>query len=169
MTGSILNIFHTYGVYIVLALCIIVIILFIMLVISFKLINKLEDKYRKFMRGANNKNIEQLVTGYLDKVDESQKRTEYMDELYKSMEKRINGCFQKMSIIRYRAFENVGSDLSFSIALLDNNDDGFILTGIYGRDESTTYAKPIDKGLSRYELSEEEKRVLQDAINKKVI
>ena len=92
-----------------------------------------------------------------------------MNELYKSMEKRIAGCFQKMSIIRYRAFEDVGSDLSFSIALLDNNDDGFILTGIYGRNESTTYAKPIDKGLSRYELSEEEKHVLQDAINKKII
>lgn len=167
--GSMLSIFSNYQGYIILALCIIVIILFVMLIISFKLINKLENKYRKFMRGVDNKNIEQLVISYLDKVDESKKQTEYMNELYKSMEKRINGCFQKMSIIRYRAFEDVGSDLSFSIALLDNNDDGFILTGIYGRNESTTYAKPIDKGLSRYELSEEEKHVLQDAINKKII
>jgi hypothetical protein len=68
--------------------------------------------------------------------------------------------------LRYRAFENVGSDLSFSISLLDNNNDGFIITGIYGRNDSTTYAKPIDKGLSRYDLSEEEKEVLEKAINK---
>ena len=67
-------------------------------------------------------------------------------------------CVQKVSIIRYKAFEDVGSDLSFSIALLDENNDGIILTGIYGRNESTTYAKPIDKGISRYDLSEEEKQ-----------
>lgn len=74
--------------------------------------------------------------------------------------------YSKVSIVRYRAFEDVGSDLSYSIALLDNNNNGVILTGIYGRNESTTYAKPIDKGLSRYELSDEEKYVLKDAMNK---
>ena len=49
---------------------------------------------------------------------------------------------------------------------LDGNNDGVILTGIYGRNESTTYAKPIDKGISRYDLSEEENTVLKEAINK---
>jgi hypothetical protein len=59
----------------------------------------------------------------------------------------------------------VGSDLSFSIALLDGNQNGVIITSIYGRNESTTYAKPIDKGISRYDLSEEEKKVLGQVIN----
>lgn len=72
--GSMLSIFSNYQGYIILALCIIVIILFVMLIISFKLINKLENKYRKFMRGVDNKNIEQLVISYLDKVDESKNR-----------------------------------------------------------------------------------------------
>lgn len=166
--GSMLSIFSNYQGYIILALCIIVIILFVMLIISFKLINKLENKYRKFMRGVDNKNIEQLVISYLDKVDESKNRPSIWMNCIKAWKKNQR-MLSKMSIIRYRAFEDVGSDLSFSIALLDNNDDGFILTGIYGRNESTTYAKPIDKGLSRYELSEEEKHVLQDAINKKII
>ena len=73
---------------------------------------------------------------------------------------------QKVAIVRYKAFEDVGSDLSFSIAILDGEDNGIILTGIYGRQESTTYAKPIDRGISRYDLSEEEITVLNNAINK---
>ena len=73
------------------------------------------------------------------------------------------GCVQKVAIMRYKAFENVGSDLSFSIAILDGNNDGVLLTGIYGREESVTYAKPVDKGISRYDLSEEEKQVLNEA------
>ena len=51
--------------------------------------------------------------------------------------------------------------------LLNEINDGVIVTGIFGRNESTTYAKPIDKGLSRYDLSSEEKEVLQKAMNKK--
>ena len=66
----------------------------------------------------------------------------------------------------YKAFEDIGSDLSFSIAMLDENNDGLILTGIFGREESTTYVKPVDKGISRYDLSEEELTVLNEAINK---
>lgn len=60
----------------------------------------------------------------------------------------------------------MGSDLSFSIAMLNGNNDGIVLTGIYGRDESVVYAKPIDKGISRYDLSEEEEQVLLEACNK---
>ena len=57
--------------------------------------------------------------------------------------------------------------MSFSIAILDSYNDGVIITGIYSRQDSITYAKPVDKGISRYELSEEETYVLNDAINKK--
>ena len=60
----------------------------------------------------------------------------------------------------------MGSDLSFSVAILDAYNDGIILTGIYSRNDSTAYAKPIDKGISRYDLSEEETYVLNEAINK---
>ena len=109
----------------------------------------------------------QLVLGYFDKIDEAKTTTEATKEKCNSIEKKVQSCLQKTSILRYRAFENVGSDLSFSISMLDNNNDGFILTGIYGRNDSTTYAKPIEKGLSRYDLSEEEKEVLKKAIGKK--
>lgn len=150
--------------YIILGLSVIVLILMIMLLIAFKSINKLETRYRKLTRGANNKNLEEIILGYLDSIDDIKALTENIKNDHKELEDKIKGCVQKVSILRYKAFEDVGSDLSFSIALLDHNNDGIMLTGIYGRNDSTVYAKPIDKGISRYDLSEEEQEVLDNAI-----
>ncbi|WP_027626060.1 DUF4446 family protein [Clostridium lundense] len=166
--NNILSIIDSFQNIIIAALVAMVIILFFMVIIQLKAINKLENRYRKLMRGTDNKSIEELVTMHLDKIDKASEQTEYMMELYKSLNNRVDTCVQRVSIVRYRAFEDVGSDLSYSIALLDNKNNGVILTGIYGRNESTTYAKPIDKGLSRYELSDEEKYVLEDAMNKSI-
>ncbi|MBP2034001.1 hypothetical protein J2Z42_002718 [Clostridium algifaecis] len=165
---DILKLMGEFQLYIIGAMFIIIIIMFIMIITSFKALNKVERRYKKFMRGVDNKNLEQLVTGYLDNIDEVKKETNIMKKEFNQLKLESKKCIQKFSIIRYRAFEDVGSDLSFSVAILDGNNDGILLTGIYGRSESTTYAKPIDKGMSRYELSEEENQVLQECINKKM-
>ena len=73
---------------------------------------------------------------------------------------------QKLGVVRFNAFDNTGSDLSFSVALLDAADAGFVLSGIYGREESRVYAKPVLKGESTYLLTKEEKQAL-DAARKK--
>ncbi len=163
---EILNIITEIQPYLTIGLGLISILLFILIIILFSSLNKIEKRYRKFMRGTSNKNLEELVTSYLDKVDEATKQSEAIKELYDGIDNRLKECVQKVSIVRYKAFEDIGSDLSFSIALLNSNNDGVIITGIYGRNESTTYAKPIDKGISRYDLSEEEMQVLNEAINK---
>lgn len=164
---NLLNVLNGIEIYIILGISILIAILIILIIVLFNSLNRLESRYRKFMRGVNNKNLEDFIINYLDKVDDAKNNTEYLMEKYKTLENKVNGCVQKVSLIRYRAFEDVGSDLSFSVAFLDNNNDGLILTGIFGRNESTTYAKPIDKGLSRYELSKEEMHVLKDAMSKK--
>lgn len=166
---NVLNIISQFQSYIVLGLVIINIIFLILVIVLFTSLTSIEKKYRKFMRGVNNKNLEELVISYLDKIDEAKAISESVKDMYEDINSRVKGCIQKTSIIRYKAFEDVGSDLSFSIALLNDNNDGVIITGIYGRNESTTYAKPIDKGISRYDLSEEELHVLNDAMNKEIL
>ncbi|MCM8711936.1 DUF4446 family protein [Clostridium sp. SYSU_GA19001] len=167
--NDIIQMISGYEHYILIGLLIMIIILSIVVFILLRAVNKIETRYRKFMRGVNNKNLEELIISYLDKVDEVKSDSKKLKEIYNNLDNRVKNCVQKMSIIRYRAFEDVGSDLSFSIALLDDNNDGAIITGIFGRHESTTYAKPIDKGISRYDLSEEEQQVLEDAMNKKSV
>jgi len=75
--------------------------------------------------------------------------------------------FQKIGIIRFNPFKEVGSDQSFSVAILDGNDNGIVITSLYTREESRVYGKPIKGGFSEYNLSEEEKQAIEKAKNGK--
>lgn len=152
--------------YIMIGMTVIIILLFIMIIVLFKAVGRVENRYRKLMKGTNNKNLEEMLLERLDSIEDAKEISKKVLNECEKLEIKMKECIQKVAIMRYKAFENVGSDLSFSIAMLDDNNDGVILTGIYGRQESTTYAKPIDKGISRYDLSEEELYVLNEASNK---
>lgn len=164
---SIINIINQYSVFIIMGLSVITLLLFIISIILFSSVKKLEKKYKKMMRGVNNKNLEKALNDNLDNIEKALNKSEEAISECKNISDKLKGCVNKVAIMRYKAFEDVGSDLSFSIAILDSYNDGVIITGIYSRHDSTTYAKPIDKGISRYELSEEELHVLNEAINSK--
>ncbi|MBP1744285.1 MAG: hypothetical protein H6Q58_1263 [Firmicutes bacterium] len=164
---SVLTVLDTYMPIILAAMAILIIILFIMVIVALSSLSSLEKRYRKLSRGVDNKNLEEIIDGYMEKVEAVEREGREVKGLYDGMDQRLKGCLQKVSIVRYRAFEDVGSDLSFSVAALDEKNSGFILTGLFGRHESTTYAKPVDRGISRYELSSEEKQVLKEAMDKK--
>ena len=82
------------------------------------------------------------------------------------MEKVVKNCVQKVGVVRYQAIQNMGADLSYTVALLDENNDGVVFNGIYGRDGCYTYAKPIIEGKSSYNLSDEEVQAIENAIKK---
>lgn len=162
---NVIEFINANSAFIIIGLAAIIILLFIILITTIVSLKKLKRSYNRMMRGSGNQSIEELINDYLDKVDKAKEETEYVKEIYSTLDKRVKACIQKVAIVRYRAFDDVGSDLSYSIAFLDNDNSGVILTSIFGRNESTTYAKPIDKGISRYDLSDEEKQALENCIN----
>ena len=164
--NTLINTINELAPYLIIGMTIIIILLFIMVIVLFKVIGRLETKYRRLMKGTNSKNLEEMLIERIDSIEETKEKSEKALNECERLEIKMKECIQKVAIMRYKAFEDVGSDLSFSIAMLDDKNDGVILTGIYGRQESTTYAKPIDKGISRYDLSEEELFVLNEASNK---
>ena len=149
---SIINMINEYSIFIIIGLAVITLLLFIITMILLSSVKKLEKKYRKMMRGVNNKNLEQAISDNLDNIEKALSKSQEAIEECKSISEELKGCVNKIAIMRYKAFEDVGS---------------VIITGIYSRHDSTTYAKPIDKGISRYDLSEEELHVLNEAINSK--
>lgn len=162
---EIINLINDYGTYITLALIGLVFILIIVVIACMVSTSKIKNKYRRMMRGTNSKNLEELIVKSLDKIDSMQETTNDVKEICDSTSTLVKSCVQKVAMKRYKAFEDIGSDLSYSIAMLDGNNNGVIITSIYSRNESITYAKPIDNGISRYDLSEEENSVLHQAIN----
>lgn len=127
-------------------------------------LKKLRSKYNKFMSGlSENNNIEGMLQEYMAKVHEVGSKNKEIENQINHVERTLLLCIQKVGIVRFNAFDNVGSDLSFAISLLDNYDNGVVISGIYSRDSSSTYAKPVVGGKSKYPLSAEELQALDIA------
>ncbi|MCX7694532.1 MAG: DUF4446 family protein [Caloramator sp.] len=156
--------FQSYGLFINIGILILVLIILFLEILNRIELNRIEKRYRKLMKGNNNKNLEELIMQYTDNIDKALEEVNKNTELYNDVNLRLKKCIQKVGIVRYRAFDDVGSDLSFSVALLDENNDGLVLTGLFGRSECTTFAKPIENGISKYDLSDEEKQALEQAL-----
>lgn len=148
------------------------IILSIVLLISLIIINlkfkKLNKKYNKFFNNSNDSNIERLVEENIDLCHEITNKNKDIESKINFIERNILQCVQKVGIIRYNAFDNVGSNLSFAIAILDGNDNGIVLNGIYSRESTTNYAKAIINGQSKYTLSAEEIQAIDMAKKNKL-
>lgn len=140
------------------------IMLTIMVVIFFKKLKRVEGKYNDFIsKFDKNENIEGTLKNYIDLVSNVNEESKIMQVNYKNLERQLNKCAQKIGMVRYNAFNDVGSDLSFALAILDNDNNGFVLNAIYARNSSNIYAKPIENGTSRYTLSEEEIKAVSRA------
>lgn len=121
-------------------------------------------KYTSFMkRLGNGNNLDEMLKRYLEDVREIKKDNSEIKAYYTQLDNNIDSCIQKIGMVRYNAFKDVGSDLSFAIAMLDRNDNGVVLNGLYGSESSNIFAKPIKGGASKYQLSEEEKEALEIA------
>ncbi|HHW67710.1 MAG: hypothetical protein PWP07_240 [Epulopiscium sp.] len=139
------------------------IILFIIVIILSVRLSKLNKKYNYFMGGKKERPIEDLLLDYIEKVMQVEKDNERIVEECNQIKRNLKSCIQKAGIVRYNAFGDMGGDLCYAIALLDDYDDGIVLNGIHSREGSYTYAKPIENGKSSYVLSAEEAQALQIA------
>jgi len=147
------------GVIVLLVFCVVLLILTIR---SMGRIKKMNQRYQKFMKDAViGGNLDNVIDSLLDHDDALLIKTKEMSQQIAALKKTLTYCGQKISIVRYNAFADVGSDQSFSIALLDERDNGVTITGIYARENSSIYAKPIEAGVSKYALSTEEMQALE--------
>lgn len=144
------------------------IVLFLFIGFLILLINniKMNNKYKNFIKKlGNSKNIEEDLKNFMYKVEKVEKHNSEVEGICKNLNNNISKCIQKIGIVRYSAFKDTGSDLSFAVALLDEYNNGIVFNGIYSREMSNIYAKPVNKGNSSYTLSEEEIEAVNKAIN----
>ena len=114
---------------------------------------------------GNGKNLEEDLENFMYKVDRVEKENLEIMDFCKNLDESLSRCVQKIGIVRYSAFKDTGSDLSFAVALLDEENSGVVFNGIYSREMSNIYAKPVEKGNSSYTLSDEEAEAINKAIN----
>ena len=145
----------------------IIILLVILYIINLIILINTKRNYKKFMKKiGNGDNIQELIEKYMDKINDVETENIKIKNYCNRLDNTLIKCIQKIGIVRYSAFKDTGSDLSFTLALLDEQNDGVVLNGIYSREMSNIYAKPVEKGESRYTLSEEEKVAINKAIER---
>lgn len=156
---------NEYMMYILLGLFVLVVILLIISCVNMARLRKLKNRYEIFM-SKEDVNLEELLIQYTKKLNALLQNEKEMQTSIEHMEKVVKDCVQKVGIVRYQAIPNMGADLSYTVAFLNENNDGVVFNGIYGRDGCYTYAKPIKEGKSTYNLSEEEMQAINQAIKK---
>lgn len=114
-----------------------------------------------FMSGHE---LESILHDCIQKLDQLEQDYKKIDPRLSQVELKSRLGVDRAELLRFRAFENVGSDLSFAFALLNQEGDGVVLSSIHNREENRLYAKPIKEGLSTYSLTGEEKEVIERAM-----
>lgn len=149
-------------------LFIVVFILQIALIVILIILNnkykRLQKSYATFMKGRNGKNLEKSIFKKFEKLDEISELVKENEEKIKDIYKKMEGHYQKVGIIKYDAFHEMGGNLSFALTMLDQNNNGWIFNAMHSREGCYTYIKEIVKGESYIELSEEEQLCLEKAI-----
>ena len=160
------NLIETIGINnILLILFALVAILLIAFLVSIVKISSMNKKYKNFMQKlGNGKNLEEDLENYMYRVERVEKQNAEIGALVKGLDEDLEACIQKVGIVRYSAFKDTGSDLSFALALLDEKNNGVVLNGIYSREMSNIYAKPVENGVSSYTVSEEEQEAIKRAM-----
>ncbi len=126
-------------------------------------VRQLQKKYNLLLKGSDKKNIGELFDQYFENIDQLQTVKEDLQGEIEEVKALAAAGLHHIGIVRYSAYDDVGGDLSFSVALLDGDYSGFLITSIFGRDESRTYAKPITRGESNYKLTHEEQESIRRA------
>lgn len=141
-----------------------VIVLFVIVLFLWIQLAKGNTKYKKLLNGASSVNIEQLLLDMQLKLNEQKAMANTHQQAIEVIQTRLTKMKSNVAIHRYNAFGDTGSDLSFSIAILDEHKDGIILSGIHSREMTYIYAKPVEKGASSYSLTPEEKEAINQTV-----
>lgn len=153
-----------YAVIGIIALMVLVLILIIIMIVHTVQMKKLKKNYRIFMEGKDAKTLEDTLIKRLDQVDTlieaNEKNADNIDKIFHDMK----FTFQKVGLVKYDAFNEMGGKLSFSLALLNETNDGFIINAMHSREGCYTYIKEIMDGNSIIVLAEEEKEALNMAM-----
>ncbi len=153
--------------YVVWALAGAVVLLLLILIINLCMIGSLKKKYKKFMGDTDAKALEEKIEERLEQLNDLVESHYTNKEKIEKLESHMNVTFQKIGLVKYDAFNEMGGKLSFSLALLNEKDDGFVINAMHSREGCYTYIKEIIAGKSVIVLASEEKEALEMALNYK--
>ena len=149
---------------IVIILLVIIIALIVGLVLTIRRLEYVNRKYYVIMSGKRGKDLEKVILTRFKEMDKVKANARRVTSEHKKFKGHLDSCIDKVGLVKYDAFDNLAGNLSFSLALLNQDNSGVVLNTLHSREGCYTYAKEIIKGESYIALSEEEKSAIKKAM-----
>ena len=139
-------------------------ILFIAFIVCIVKMNKLYRRYDRFMRGKDAETLEDLLIDILNQLKEMNTKDRATKDMMRVLTKQVKDSYQKIGFVKYNAFKGMGGNLSFVLAMLDDNNSGFILDAVHSREGCYLYLKEVEEGATETVLGSEEQEALEQAL-----
>ena len=139
-------------------------VLLVAVIICIVKMNKLYRRYDLFMRGKDAETLEDTIMDILDELDGMRGKDRAIKDSMKVLSKQVKDSFQKFGFVKYNAFKGMGGNLSFVIAMLNDNNSGFVLDVVHSRAGCYIYLKEVEEGATEVMLGNEEQEALEQAL-----
>ena len=149
---------------VLLVMLVLIVVLFFWIISVHMKYSRMRVSYLSFMKGKDGKSLEENINDKFEELEELSEETMKNRAEIQKIKKEMLSNFQKVGILKYDAFHEMGGKLSFALTLLDGNDSGYIINSMHSREGCYNYIKEIVKGESYIELSEEEMESLEKAM-----
>jgi hypothetical protein len=144
-------------------LAILVLLLIIWMAVIGRRLKKLRKQYTDVMGNTGITNMEDVIIQLKDALSMQEQQSKQFSQQLQEMQDKLLRHKGRVGVVRYNAFAEQGSDLSFSLAIVDAEKDGAVFSAIHSRETSYVYAKPVAKGESAYPLTPEELKAIAEA------
>ncbi len=151
--------------YFIIGLLVVCIGLLVYIIMTNKKLNELYAKYNKFLKGKDAETLEDVIYKRFDEIDRLVVADRVKNTQIQEIKENLTKVYQKVGIVKYDAFSEMGGKLSFALCMLDKEDNGYIINAMHSREGCYTYIKEIIKGESFIALGDEEQIALDKAIN----
>lgn len=142
---------------------VVVALLVIFLIAALSRLAKLNRKYARLTRNTSGGNLEEILKEYMESVEESGSRIEALEGSVDRLTQNQRSCLQRVGLVRFDAFDDVGGEQSFAVVIMDAERNGVALSSIYSRNDVRVYAKAINNGAGAHKLTDEEQRAISQA------
>ncbi|WP_309123361.1 DUF4446 family protein [Paenibacillus sp.] len=145
---------------------VLIVLLFVLWIAALVRIGRLKRRLNAFVDGSGMPDLESVMRQMHERMNALTSKAEAHAHSIEKLEARSGRMKSNVGVVRYNPFDDRGSDLSFSVAFLDDREDGVVISALHSRDESRVYAKPLEAGASGYPLTPEEKQAISQAKRK---
>ena len=163
--NDLFTIVDDYSVFLFLALTIFCIVLLIMCISLFTKIKRIDEKRGMVLPENSLGNIQDTLKNHSQLLSELSNKLDQITNIQNKLSLKVDNCIQHIGLVRFNAFDDVGGEQSFALTLLDENQNGIIISNIYGRQDTRVYAKNVKAGKCERTLSDEETKAINIAMN----